>query len=261
MIELRQVSRCRAEENGLSDIGIKLRNGAVYGILDVCGKGGSALLALMAGAILPESGSVRMNGFDTRTDAQRARLSVGYLPADTVPYPEMTPEEYLSFVADAKGIDFEISARAVQELLDEVELRGKRHVLCKWLTSFELRRLLLAQALLGDAEFVLMDEPIRGLSERDAREMMTYIWNLGEKKTVVINSTSPALLRELCDEVIVLDGGKLLDVLLADDPALESLYRELCARHGKAAEDADALLLNRRQRRNRRAVNAEESRG
>lgn len=258
MIEIKKVSRCCTEDNGLSDISFKLKNGAVYGILDVCGKSGSALLALMAGAILPESGAVRMNGFDTRTDVRRARLSVGYLPVDTVPYPDMTPEEYLSFVADAKGIDFEISARAVRELLEQVELHGKRHGLCERLTAFESRRLLLAQALLGDAEFILMDEPIRGLTERDAREMMSYIWNLGEQKTVVVNSASFALLREVCEEVIVLDGGKLVDVLLADDPALELLYRELCERHGKAVEDADALFPNRRQRRNRRTASADE---
>lgn len=264
MIDIRNVRRACSGGHTIEDLSLKLKNGGVYGVFDVCGWSGSVLLALMAGAILPDGGSVRMNGFDTVTDAESARLCVGYLPAGMTPYGELTPEEYLTFIADAKGLDYELTARTVQAALDGISLREKRRGLCRNLSAAEQRRLGIAQAELGEPEFILLDEPTQGLGERDEKELMMRFWALGEGQTVIINSRSRAQLLETCDEIVLLDGGSLVGVFEAGDPEGDAQYRALCERYGIASEQTDAMALRRRQRRSRRAADGtkeSESRG
>ena len=265
MIDIRDLCRECRDGRKIEHFDLKLKNGAVYGILDVCGGYGSALLALMAGVVLPDSGAVRMNGFDTAKDGESARMSVGYVPADMTPYDVLTPEEFFTFVADAKGLDYELTARTVQKALDAAELREKRGRLCENLTKLEKRRLCMVQAELGDPEFVLLDEPLQGINEKDARDIVLRLFSLGDRRTVIISSASYSLLSEVCDEIVILDEGRLVDVLEANDPAAEAHYRTLCEVHGVVAEEElDAMARRRRQRRNRRTAEgakAEESRG
>ena len=263
MIEIKGLKKSCRGVTPLGSIDLKLKNGGVCGILELDGESGSLLLSLMAGVLLPDEGYVRINGFDTVADRANASRSVGYFSSKLRPYDEMTPEEYLTFIADAKGLDFELSARLVQEMLDEVELRGRKRSLCMHLGKAEQRRLCLAQALLGSPEFLIADHPDEGLHDRDARELLDSLWTVGREHTVFVTLRSMAVARDLCDRVLLMEGGRVPEIYAIDDPALEEAYRALCERHGVHEDDVDGSFIKRRQMRarRRRGVDAEESRG
>ena len=256
MIEVRELKQYYRGGYALDGVSFKLKNGGIYGVYDADGESAHVLLALLSGALLPDAGWVRVNGLDTVKEPIAARRTVGYVPSDAEAYADMTVEEYMTLVADAKGLDFELSAREVQEILDAVELRMKRHTLCAYLSAGERRRLALAQALLGSPEFILLDDPFKNLAERDVRDLFDRILGLGDSKTVFV-SAAPAMLSTLADEVLVLRDGKLLGVFGVQDEALREVYASL----GEESEEESYLRIRRKRMRRDQRRKSEERGG
>ena len=226
MIEVKDLQKSLKGIPVVGGIGFKLVNGAIYGIFDTDGTACHTLMALLAGALLPDRGSVRINGFDTAKDPVRARNCIGYMPRELSPYPDMTPEEYLAFVADLRGIDYEDGVRTVHELLDRAELRGRKKILCVDLSAAEKKRLCLAQALVGDPEILILDDPTDSLGERDQNDMLDRIACLADPKTVFLGSDSLSSLLSVCDSILVLTNGQLKGIYDVKDPILEDLLAE-----------------------------------
>lgn len=248
MIEIKELTKYGNGTVLLDGVSVKLNNGVAYGVLDATGESAHALLALLAGAIAPDGGVLRVNGFDAVREAERARACVGYLPRGFVAYPDMTPDEYLVFVSEAKNIEYEVAMHSVHELMGIVELRGRRATLCCHLTPAEHRRLGMAQALMGDPEFLVLDDPTCDLGERDARDLLDRICALAEGKTLFMSSSSLLDLRAVCDTVLVLDDGKLAGIYDVDERALDEAYAALCEKNGVDPEaGVNRALLRRRK--------------
>ena len=250
LIEVKNLQKSKKENPVVRNVSFKLVNGAVYGIYDTDETADHTLLALLAGALLPDGGSVRVNGFDTAKDPVKARDCIGYLPHQMSPYPDMTPEEYLTFVADLRGIDYEDGVRIVHELLNDAELRGRKKLLCSNLSDAEKKRLCLAQALVGDPEILILNNPTDSLQERDRNDMLDRISYLAESKTIFLGSDSPSELLSVCDSVIVLTNGELDGIYDIQDPSL----KELLSNKTDAAKTDGFLPLHRgaKNRKNRR---------
>ncbi len=248
MIEIKELKKQGNDGILLDGISVKLNNGAAYGILDTSQASAHAFVSLLAGVILPDSGVVRVNGLDTAKEGARARACVGFLPKHFIPYLDMTPDEYLVFVSEAKNLDYEVAMHSIHELIGTVELRGRRSTLCKHLTPAEQKRLGLAQALLGSPEFIIADDPHAGLGDRDARDMLDRIAALSEGKTLFLSSASLADLRYVCEVILVLDNGKLQGIYDADDRALDALYGTMCEQCGSEADPVAIRGLSRRHK-------------
>lgn len=220
LIEVKSITKSIADKTVADNVSFKLTNGSFYGIFDTAQPNGGALPALLAGAILPDSGFVRINGFDTRTQRERSRACLGYRPISLEPYDELTPEEFLIFIAEAKGLEYEDGMRTVHELLDLHALRGRKRSLCRHLTKAEKCRLSLAQAFVGNPEILILEDPVSGLGEREKNEMLDRIEAATDQKTVFYASSDLPLLREICDKIIVLEKGVLIGIFEADDPSL-----------------------------------------
>lgn len=255
MIEIKELKKGCNGVSAANGISLKLNNGAVYGILALSGLDRAAFLALLSGAIRPDHGVVRINGFDTVRESAQVSRCVGYMPKDLTPYPDMTPEEFLIFIAEARDIDYEEGMRSVHDALDQAELRGRKKNLCVHLTEAEKRRLCFAQALLGGSEILILDEPTYGLGERDASDMLDRIALLSDEKTIFLGSASLSTLRSVCDTVLVLSRGDLLGMFSANDPSLDSIFADLCEKNGQVAEqdieDSPSVLRARKQRARR----------
>lgn len=252
MIEVKDLQKARGENPAIDHISFKLNNGAVYGIFDSDKRAGKTLLALLSGALIPDGGCVRINGFDTVKDPAKARQCVGYMPAELTPYPDMTPEEYLAFIAELRGLDYEDGVRAVHELIDAAELRGRKRVLCIDLTPAEEKRLCLAQALLGDPDILILDDPTDTLGERDTNDMLDRIDLLAEQKTVFFGSQSPSALRAVCDSILVLSDCKLQGIYAVNDPALDLIFTDSNHTDECNGEDVAVSRFANRRRKNKR---------
>ena len=243
MIEVKNLTKYQGDALVLDGVTFKLNNGVIYGVLDPIGVHKAALLSILAGARKPDGGTVKINGFDTVRERVRALSCIGYLPKEALPYSDMTPEEYLLLVAEAKNVDFELSLRYTQDLIDQLDLRGRKRTLCKNLTFPENRRLCLAQALMGNADILIADDPAYNLNERDARDMIDRVYTAAEGKTLFLGSSSLAVLRAVCDTILLLSEGKLCGIYDPNDPVLSNLYDELCKKNRIATQDSDATTV------------------
>ena len=210
MIEVKNLTKAYGTRVAVDGISFQINNGKIYGLLGPNGAGKSTTMNLLTGCLAPTSGRVKINGFDMQTDPVKAKKYIGYLPEIPPLYEEMTPLEYLTFVAEAKGVSYERGVRQVNEVMELVQLNAVRNRLISHLSKGNRQRVGIAQALLGNPDIIILDEPTVGLDPAQINEIRALVRRLGEKKTVIISSHLLSEIEELCDHVLILSEGKLV---------------------------------------------------
>ena len=221
MIELKSVSGTLGA-GSVRDVSFRLPNGKTYGVFSPSYADSVALLALMGGARTPVSGTILAGGFDLHREAKQARRGIAYLGADLLPDDAMTPIEYLMSVADLRDLPYDKTLRRVHELLELAELAEKKEGLIANLSHGEKRILCLLQTLLGNPEILILTSPLLGVTPKYAQKICDFIRYLGDTYTIFLCTPSANDLREMCDEIIVLQGGRFKTVLAANDENLEA---------------------------------------
>ena len=210
MIELEHVTKKYGSLTALDDVSFKAQDGRIIGLLGRNGAGKSTALNLMTGYFPPDHGRVTVNGKDMLKDPRACRRMIGYLPERPPLYDEMTVSEFLRFVCGLK----EVAKCSVKPHTDEIiELCGleeMRDRLIGRLSKGYRQRVGIAQALCGDPESIIMDEPTVGLDPQQVTEIRTLIRRLGEKHTVFFSSHILSEVQELCGHVIILHHGKAI---------------------------------------------------
>ncbi len=213
MIEVQHLTKRYGKLLAVDDVSFRIRNGHIYGLLGPNGAGKSTTMNMIAGCLSPTQGKVLINGYDISRHPMEAKRQIGYLPEIPPLFPDMTPYEYLSFVAEVKGVGAEPAIRQINEVVALTGLTDVRGRLIRTLSKGYGQRVGIAQALLGHPDIVILDEPTVGLDPRQITEIRTLIRRLGENKTVIVSSHILSEISELCDHVIILDGGRVV----ADD--------------------------------------------
>ncbi|MBW6438080.1 ABC transporter ATP-binding protein [Actinoplanes hulinensis] len=194
--------------------GVDLEIGVgVTGLLGPNGAGKSTLLRCLATALGPDSGSIRVRGFDPAVPAQRTevRRRIGYLPQNPGLYPNFTAYDLLDYVAVLKEITDTRQRRAeVRRVLDEVELTDRAKTKVRKLSGGMRQRLGLAQALLGDPELLILDEPTVGLDPEQRMLFRALISRIGERRTVLLSTHQTEDVGALCERVVVMSGGRVV---------------------------------------------------
>ncbi len=210
MIELGKITYAYGNNAVLRDVSLKVANGKIYGIFGKEGVGKGTLLSLMAGARELQTGVVRINGFDLQKEPIKAKRCLGYCPRNAVFYPDMTVYELLDFAASVNGVREDRRFIRIHEWMEQYGLDGARNHRIGGLAPMELFRLKLVQALVGEAEILLLDSPMDGLSKSDAESALEMIRELKEKgKTVFLATASANEVAALADEIWILKDGEL----------------------------------------------------
>ncbi len=210
LIEIRNLTRRYGKTVAVDNVSFKIRNGHICGLVGADGAGKSTVMNLMTGCISPTSGSVLVGGYDIGKNPKEAKRQIGYLPAHCPLFEDMTPTEYLTFIAETKGVKDEVLDRQVREILARTGLSEVKHILMRNLPAHKRLSVGLAQTLLGNPDTIILDEPLEGLDPLHLSEMRTLIRKLGEKLTVVVSARMPADLGGMCDHVIVLSEGRVV---------------------------------------------------
>lgn len=213
LIEVQHLTRRYGRHTAVSDVSFKIRNGHIYGLLGPNGAGKSTTMNMIAGCLSPTEGTVLINGYDICEQPLEAKRQIGYLPEQPPLFTDMTPYEYLCFVAEAKGVRDETVERQVKEAMTMTDLLGVKNTLIRNLSKGFRQRVGIAQAMLGSPEIVILDEPTVGLDPQQLIEIRALIRKLGEKLTVIVSSHILSEISELCDHVIILSQGRVV----ADD--------------------------------------------
>lgn len=224
MIEVKQLTKCYDKDRSaaLDDVSFKIRNRKIYGLLGPKGAGKSTVLSIMAGAVAPTEGTVLINGYDICRQPIEAKRQIGYLPQQPPVFNDMTPYEYLMFVAAVKGVKGETAEAQVKEALAVTGLLSVQDRLTRRLTMGCKRRVGLAQALLGNPDVLILDEPLADLDPVRIAEIKELIRKLGQTKTIIVSGHILAEIKTFCDHIIILSEGRVV----ADDipEALEADY-------------------------------------
>lgn len=210
MIEIKNLTKVYGDHTAVDCLSVKITNGKIYGLLGPNGAGKSTTMNMLTGCLAPTSGSVRINGFDIFDEPLKAKQCIGYLPENPPVYGELTPYEYLCFVAEAKGVSYERAQRQVHEVMELTQIDDMKDRLIKNLSKGYRQRVGIAQAMLGNPDIIILDEPTVGLDPKQITEIRELIRRLGEMKTVIVSSHILAEISEVCDHVLIIANGRLV---------------------------------------------------
>jgi len=215
MVHIEHICKSFGTQQVLKDVTLDIPEGQVLGLLGPNGAGKSTLMKILIGLWKADQGTVSV--------PQR----IGYLPENNPLYEEMYVSEYLSFMysLEVRGKGLEEKGK-IEDLIDRVGLTPERHKHIRELSKGYRQRVGLAQALLGDPQLLILDEPTTGLDPNQLVEIRSLIRDLGKERTVILSTHIMQEVREMCDRVVILDHG----VIKADQPIdqiknLEELFR------------------------------------
>ena len=213
MIAIEHINKSFGAQQVLKDINLEIPAGQVLGLLGPNGAGKSTLMKILIGLWKADSGSVSVPS------------RIGYLPENNPLYEEMYVAEYLRFMAEMTNDKCQMTN--VDALIDRVGLTPEKHKHIRELSKGYRQRVGLAQALLGDPELLILDEPTTGLDPNQLVEIRALIRSLGKERTVILSTHIMQEVREMCDRVVILDHGQIkADELIGNIPDLEQLFHE-----------------------------------
>ena len=210
LIEVQNLTKVYGSKTAVENVSFKIRNGRIYGLLGPNGAGKSTTMNIMTGCLSPTEGTVLINGYDICDQPIEAKRQIGYLPEQPPLFTDMTPAEYLTFVAEAKGVSDDLIDRQVKEAMQVTDILSVKDRLIRNLSKGYRQRVGIAQAILGAPDIVILDEPTVGLDPQQLTEVRALVRKLGEKLTVIISSHILSEISELCDHVLILSEGKLV---------------------------------------------------
>ncbi|MFI0418981.1 ABC transporter ATP-binding protein [Spongiactinospora sp. 9N601] len=211
-VSVQNLSKRFGGKTVLDGLGLELRRG-VTGLLGPNGAGKTTLLRCLVTTLAPDEGSIRALGFDPAEPGQRTELRcrLGYLPQDPGFYPHFTAYELVDYIAILKEItDRGRRRKEVWRVLADVGLTDRAKTKTRKLSGGMRQRLALAQALLGEPQLLVLDEPTVGLDPEQRMQFRALISRLGESRTVLISTHQTEDVAAMCERVVVINNGRAL---------------------------------------------------
>lgn len=210
MIQVEHLTKRYGGHLAVDDISFTVEEGTIYGLLGPNGAGKSTTMNILTGYISASDGKVTIDGHDVLEEASAAKACVGYLPEQPPLYVDMTPLEYLNFVAELKKVKRADRKPQIDYAMQRTGLAGMENRLIKNLSKGYRQRVGFAAALLGNPKVIILDEPTVGLDPAQVIEIRNLIKELGQQHTVILSSHILSEVSALCDKVLIIANGKLV---------------------------------------------------
>lgn len=210
-LSFEHISKLYGNTAALQQIDLTLRSG-VYGLLGPNGAGKTTLMRIMTDLLAPSTGRVLLDGQDIAVMGAAFRKKLGYLPQDFGVYPNFTAEQFLLYIARLKGLSKFEAKRQTDELLRMVGLEDKKQKKLKGFSGGQRQRVGIAQALLGDPEILVLDEPTAGLDPEERIRFRGIISDLSQQKLVLLSTHIVSDLEAVANEIILLRKGVVLEM-------------------------------------------------
>ncbi len=210
MIEVSHLTKQYGKNLAVSDLSFTIEPGQIYGFLGPNGAGKSTTMNIMTGCLAATSGEVKINGYDIFEQPMEAKKCIGYLPEQPPLYLDRTPREYLTFVAEAKGVVKSEIKSQIEHVMEVTQITDVADRICKYLSKGYKQRVGIAQALLGNPEIIILDEPTVGLDPRQIIEIRNLIASLAADHTVILSSHILSEVQAVCNKILIIAKGKLV---------------------------------------------------
>lgn len=224
MISVEHVTKCYGDVMAVDDLCFEIDEGHVYGFLGPNGAGKSTTMNIMTGCLSATEGSVKIDGYDIFEEPYEAKKRIGYLPEQPPLYMTETPEEYLRFVGEAKGLGGSLLKKQIADVMEQTKITEVKNRRISALSKGYKQRVGIAQALLGNPRVIILDEPTVGLDPIQIIEIRALIRELGKTHTVIFSSHILSEVQTICDQILIIAKGRLL---VFDGP--EQLEKRLLA--------------------------------
>jgi ABC-2 type transport system ATP-binding protein len=242
MITVSNLSKNYGSFQAVRDVSFNVEKDNVLGFLGPNGAGKTTIMKILTGYHFPSSGSADIDGVSVTSDPVAVKSKIGYLPESVPLYGDLTVEEYLGFVAEARLVPKSERRAKIDAAIENCALGVKRTKRIETLSKGYRQRTGLAQAILNDPPILILDEPTTGLDPNQIIEIRSLIKELGKTKTVILSTHILQEVEAVCNQVLILNEGKI-----AAQGTPESIAGTL-----KGGENWSLLL---------KGANAESSRG
>ncbi len=210
MIEIANLTKRYGDKVAVDNISFTVKKGEILGFLGPNGAGKSTTMNILTGYLSSTNGSVKIDGHDILDDPVSAKAHIGYLPEQPPLYLDMTVTEYLDFVCDLKKVDKAEKEGHIAEIVSVVKLKEVKDRLISNLSKGYRQRVGLAQAMIGNPEVLVLDEPTVGLDPKQIIEIRDLIKKLGKAHTIILSSHIMQEVSAVCERVIIINKGKLV---------------------------------------------------
>ena len=212
MIEVKNVTKKYGSTIAVNNVIFYFKDGEIVGFLGPNGAGKSTTMNMITGFIEPTSGQIIVNGNDISKKPRKTKKEIGYMP-ETVPlYYELTPKEFVSYMAELKLVKRNERKQEVQKVLKETGLENVQNKLIRNLSRGYKQRVSMAGALVGNPDVIILDEPTVGLDPKQITEIRNLIKELGKKHTVILSSHILSEVSQICERVIIINKGKVVAI-------------------------------------------------
>ena len=225
MIEVQNLTHYYGDRRAIEGINFRIARNEIVGFLGLNGAGKSTTLKILAGLVVPSSGSILIENIDIVKADETFRSRIGYLPEEPPLYREMTVREFVRFCGQLKGMPADIVEQRLPNVLKICQLTHMADRVINELSHGYRKRTGIAQAIIHKPALVILDEPISGLDPSQIVEMRQVIRNLASECTVLISSHILSEISETCDRILILHNGRI-----AAEGTEESLVRGASAR-------------------------------
>ena len=208
-IELKDLSLTYPNgKKALKSVNLSLKTPGMIGLLGPNGAGKSSLMKMLVASLLPSEGSITLNGQPLKEKENELKTALGYLPQDFGLFDELSVKEFLNYMAALKFIpDYK---KAVSEVISLVNLEEKSKAKIRTLSGGQRQRVGIAQALLGDPELLIFDEPTVGLDPEERIHFRNLFSQKSRDKQVLLSTHIIEDVQSVCDYIIVIDHGTVL---------------------------------------------------
>ncbi len=210
MIQIENISKRYGNKYAVKDASFTINKGEILGFLGRNGAGKSTTMNIITGYLSASSGRVLVDGHDILEEPLQVKRHIGYLPEMPPLYGDMTVDEYLKFVCEIKGVTKAHVKKHLDDICELVRITDHRKRLIKNLSKGYRQRVGIAQALVGNPEVVILDEPTVGLDPRQIIEIRNLIKDLGADHTVVLSSHILHEVADVCERVVIINKGQIV---------------------------------------------------
>lgn len=210
MIEVTNLTKRYGDHVAVNQLSFRVEKGQIYGFLGPNGAGKSTTMNIITGYLAASEGTVTIDGKDIQKEPEEAKKKIGYLPELPPLYTEMTVEEYLLFAAELKKLPRAERKEQVEQVMEMTQITDMRGRLIRNLSKGYRQRVGLAQAILGNPEVIILDEPTIGLDPKQIIEIRDLIKKLGENHTIILSSHILSEVSAVCDHIMIIAHGQLV---------------------------------------------------
>ncbi len=237
MIEVRNLTKAYGHLVAVDNLNFTIEPGKIYGFLGPNGAGKSTTMNIITGCLAATEGQVLVNGHDIFEEPLEAKKCIGYLPEQPPLYLDMTVIDYLRFVAQAKDVNRKEREQKIQEAMEKTGILEVKNRLIKNLSKGFKQRVGLAQAILGDPEIIILDEPTVGLDPKQIIEIRDLIKLLSQSHTVMLSSHIMQEISAVCDHLLIISEGKLVASDTPENLSAEAMQSHTLALTVKGREE------------------------